>query len=94
MMLKGITEIFSESPFVVAVAAIFSLLWGWLVAVPGVVFPDEYPLPIPAEVLPPLIPDDNPRSDSERGAGGGKTLTITSTRHRQVSAGRYDGENR
>ncbi|MBI3246013.1 MAG: cytochrome-c peroxidase [Deltaproteobacteria bacterium] len=50
------------SLFVILVALTFSLAWGVLISVPGVAFPDEYALPIPAEVLPPLIPDDNPLS--------------------------------
>ena len=61
-MRKIIAELVTDSPFFVVFALTFSLLWGWLIASPGVVFPDEYPLPIPAEVLPPLIPDDNPLS--------------------------------
>lgn len=61
-MYKIMGGLFFHSPFFVAAAIAFSLTWGWLVAVPGVAFPDEYPLPIPSGVLPPLIPDDNPLS--------------------------------
>ncbi len=44
------------------VALAFSLACGVLVSVPGVAFPEEYALPIPAEVSPPPIPNDNPLS--------------------------------
>jgi len=41
---------------------ILSMTCSLLLAIPGLAFSDEYELPIPSEVLPPLIPDDNPLS--------------------------------
>lgn len=62
MVRRLVSELFSASSLVIAVSIIFSLVWGLLVAVPGVALPDEYPLPIPTGVLPPIIPEDNPLS--------------------------------
>jgi len=68
-MRKNLKEWFSSSPLFVVTTIAFALLWGWFVAIPGVAFPDEYPLPLPAGVLPPLIPDDNPLSAAKVGLG-------------------------
>jgi cytochrome c peroxidase len=58
-MRQMIHELFN-APGVAFAAIVFALTWGVVVTIPGVAFPDEYQLPLPKGVLPPLVPDDNP----------------------------------
>ena len=51
-------------PFVVCVLML-AMTWSLFFSFPGVAFSDEYALPIPEGVLPPIIPEDNPLSQAK-----------------------------
>lgn len=55
-------------PFVV-LSVMLSMTWSLFLSFSGSAFSDEYSLPIPEGVLPPIIPDDNPLSQAKVALG-------------------------